>query len=154
MTVTFLKTLQSVVTGARQLEEFSNVLVGAAVEDTLLCVARDYGHEYAALLKRYRDEVVSRHASGSLAEKATCQGTSKTGKPCGKRAVLHGYCQAHAAQVAEEEARRRRVEAYKASVPQREAEGALVELWLGEKHVSGDAYMVPPLTPRSALAML
>lgn len=136
MADTFLKTLQSVVTGARQLEEFSRVLVSVAVEDALLCVARDYGHDYTSLVKRYKDEVVRRHASGSLSEKVVCRGTTKGGKACGKRAVLHGYCQQHAAQMAEEEAKRRKVEAYRASVPGRDAEaGALIQL------ISGCAYV-------------
>lgn len=145
MADTFLKTLQSVVTGARQLEEFSNVLVSAAVEDTLLCVARDYGHDYSVLLRRYKDEVVRRHSAGTLTEKTQCRGTTKGGKPCGRRAQLQGYCQMHAAQMAEEEAKRRKVEAYKASVPQREPDGALVELWLGERHVSSEIFSVPVL---------
>lgn len=146
MADTFLKTLQSVVTGARQLEEFSNVLVSAAVEDALLCVARDYGHDYTLLLRRYKDEVVRRHAAGSLKEKTQCRGTTAKGaKPCLRRAQLHGYCMPHALQLAEEEAKRRKVEAYKASVPRREPEGALVELWLGTKHVSGERYCVPTL---------
>lgn len=143
MADTFSRTLQSVVSGARQLEEFSHVLVQTAVEDALLCVARDYGHEYSALLARYRDLVVRRHASGSLTEKTQCRGVTKGGKPCGRRAQLQGYCQTHAAQMAEEEAKRRRVEAYRASVPRREPEGALVELWLGRKHVSGETFRVP-----------
>jgi len=141
MADTFLKTLQSVVTGARQLEEFCGVLVSAAVEDALLCVARDYGHDYAVLLKRYKQDVVRRHAAGTIGEKTQCRGTTKGGKPCGRRAQLHGYCHPHAVQMAEEETKRRRVEAYKASVPQRETEGALVELWLGS-HVPGDKYRV------------
>lgn len=136
MADTFLKTLQSVVTGARQLEEFSRVLVSVAVEDALLCVARDYGHDYTSLVKRYKDTVVRRHASG-ISEKVVCRGTTKGGKACGKRAVLHGFCQQHAAQMAEEEAKRRKVEAYRASVTTgRDAEaGAVIEL------ISGSAYV-------------
>ena len=116
MSDTFIKTLHSVVAGARQVEEFASVLVGAAVEDALLCVARDYGHDYAALLKRYKVEVVSRHASGSLSEKTTCRGTTKGNKKCGKRAQIQGFCLQHASQMAEEATERRKLTAYRASV--------------------------------------
>lgn len=129
MTDTFLKTLTSVLTGARQLEEFAGVLVSCAVEDTLLCVARDYGHDYSGLVQRYRDQVVQRHTSGSLTEKTQCRGTTKGGKPCNKRAQLHGYCQHHAAQMAEEEAKRRKVEAYRATAAvHRDTVGTALEL--------------------------
>jgi len=154
MSDTFLKTLQSVVTGARQLEEFSGVLVTSAVEDALLCVARDYGHDYSALLKRYKDEVVRRHASGALTEKTQCRGTTKGGKQCTRRAQLHGYCQNHAAQMVKEEADRRKVEAYRASVPQRDPEGLLVELLLGQKHVPGDRFAVRSVDHALACSLL
>lgn len=154
MADTFLKTLQSVVSGARQVEEFSNVLVSSAVEDTLLCVARDYGHDYSALLKKYKEEVVRRHASGSLTEKTQCRGTTKGGKQCTRKALLHGYCQHHAAQMAKEEADRRKVEAYRASVPHREPEGALVELFLGQKYVTGDRFVVRALEQDAACKLL
>lgn len=131
MTDTFLKTLQTVVVGSRQLEEFAGVLVSSAVEDALLCVARDYGLDYAALLRRYREEVVRRHASGALGQKTQCRGTTKGGKQCGKRAQLHGYCAQHAAQMAAEEAERRKVEAYRASARRRDADAAPLELLLG-----------------------
>ena len=115
MTDTFLKTLQSVVSGARQLDEFAGVLVGAAVEDALLCVARDYGHDYALLLKKYKRDVVRRHASSTVTEKTLCRGTTKTNAKCTKRAQIDGYCLAHAKQMAQEEASRRNATAYKAS---------------------------------------
>lgn len=153
MTDTFLKTLQSVVAGSRQLEEFAGVLVSLAVEDALLCVARDYGHDYALLLKKYRDEVVRRHASGTLGQKTQCRGTTKGGKQCGKRAQLHGYCAQHAAQMAEEEAERRKVEAYRASV-QRDGGGAPLVEMLGERVVDADAFSVCDLDYDTAFSLL
>lgn len=154
MSDTFLKTLHSVVAGARQLEEFSHVLVTSAVEDALLCVARDYGHDYSLLLKRYKEEVVRRHASGSLTEKTQCLGTTKGGKQCTRRALLHGYCQNHAAQMAKEAADRRKVEAYRASMPRREPEGALVEMLLGAEHVPGERFKVVAMPHGTALTLL
>ncbi len=115
MTDTFLKTLQSVVAGARQLDEFAGVLVGTAVEDALLCVARDYGHDYALLLKKYKKDVVRRHASSTVTDKTLCRGTTKTNAKCTKRAQIQGYCLAHAKQLANDETERRNAAAYKAS---------------------------------------
>lgn len=115
MSDTFLKTLQSVVAGARQLDEFAGVLVGAAVEDALLCVARDFGHDYALLLKKYKRDVVRRHASSTVSEKTLCRGTTKSNSKCTKRAQVDGYCLAHAKMLAQEQTERRNASAYKAS---------------------------------------
>lgn len=152
---TFLRTLQSVVAGARAVEELAGVLVSAAVEDSLLCVARDFGHDYSALLRRYKAEVVGRHVTGTLGERGVkCRGSTRTGKPCSKAAQLQGFCHAHAQQMAQEAAKRRKVEAYKASVPRRDEEGALVELWLGGRPVPADAYAVAVITASGATALL
>lgn len=113
---TLLKTLHSIITGVRATEDFCQVVVTSAVEDVLLCVARDYGHDYATLLKKYKNDVVRRHVSGTTSDVAACAGVTKTGKKCGKRAVLHGYCQRHAVEAAEEAAKRRKVQAYQATV--------------------------------------
>lgn len=142
MSDTFLKTLRSVITGARQAEEFCHVLVSSAVEDSLLCVARDFGHDFGILLKRYKDDVVRRHASGLSVETATCKGTTKNGKPCAKRAVLHGYCQKHGAEAAEEETKRRKVQAYTSRVPSRAADRRVVELLCGHPLVPSDKFIV------------
>jgi hypothetical protein len=159
MTDTFLKTLQSVVSGARQLEDFAGTLVGVAVEDTLLCVARDYGHPYATLVKKYKDDVVTRHLPGTASAAATaacCRGTTKGGRACSKRAVLLGYCQTHAAQMAEEESKRRKVEAYRASVAKGTVNREVVaaELFLGRKHRHGDRYRVAPVAACDLVTLL
>lgn len=144
MTDTFSKTLHSVITGVRTLEDFAGVLVGCAVEDALLCVARDYGHDYSALLKKYKAAVVRRHSSGSLSDKTQCRGMTQGGKKCNKRAQLHGYCQSHAAQMAEEAAQKRKVEAYRASASTQKTKESehmrLVEMLSGEKCLSAACY--------------
>lgn len=131
---TFTKTLHSVLTGVRGLEDFSRVLVTCAVEDTLLCVARDYGHDYGVLLKKYAEAVVRRHASCSLLQKTTCGGTTKNGKACGKRAVLHGYCQQHAVEAAQRQAKLREREAIADAVNDpRTAQAAELDILCGGK---------------------
>lgn len=124
MTDTFQRTLHSVVVGVRQLEEFAGVLVGDAVEDALLCVARDYGHDYALLLRKYRKDVVGRHASGAVTERTRCRGTTKGNKQCGKRAQIQGYCSTHAAEHAAESAKKRQVAAYTSDVRARHTAGS------------------------------
>lgn len=141
----FHSVLHSVVIGIRQLDQFSNVLVTSATEDALLCVARDYGHDYAALLRKYRDDVVRRHASGTLSDLNACQGTTKSGKRCGKRALMHGYCSTHAAEHLAEQHAKRNVQAYQARVKRpADPDVALMELFLGRNHVPGDRFVIRP----------
>lgn len=144
MTDTFQKTLTSVLTGVRQLDEMAGVLVGAAVEDALLCVARDYGHDYGLLLKRYKTPVVRRHASSSVSEKTLCRGTTKHNKKCGKRAQIQGYCMLHASQMAAEEAERRKLVAYRTRV--RGASHTTTESAL--EHIIGKGLGVGPVSSK------
>ena len=143
----FTKTLHSVVIGVRQLDQFAHVMVASATEDALLCVARDYGLEYAALLRKYRDDVVRRHASGTLSDLSTCRGTTKGGKQCAKRAMLHGYCCQHAWEHEAAERDRREVRAYQALAHAKrpaDADVALLELFVGRNHVPGDRFVIRP----------
>lgn len=145
MSDTFLKTLQSVLTGARQAEEFCHVVVTSATEDALLCVARDFGHDYGLLLKRYRDEVVARHASGSRVEGLQCRGTTRTGKPCPKRALHQGYCQLHARDMVKEQNKQRRVGAYAAAIPTASKYAPELRLLCGQhaaQHASRAAFVI------------
>lgn len=140
-----MKTLHSVVIGVRRVDQFATVVVASATEDVLLCVARDYGLEYAALLRKYRDDVVRRHASGTLSDLNMCQGTTKGGKRCGKRALMHGYCPVHADEHEAEERSKRDVRAYQAQAKQPvDADVALLELFVGRNHVPGDRFVIRP----------
>lgn len=111
----FLRTLTAVVQGTRSLEEFSSVLVSAAIEDTLLCVARDYGHEYSAMIEAYRDAITQRHANAGMTT-GVCLGRNANGKACGRKAVCRGYCKIHVTQGEEEDLKRRKTAAYKNAV--------------------------------------
>ncbi|AAC96800.2 hypothetical protein PBCV1_A432R [Paramecium bursaria Chlorella virus 1] len=107
----FLKTLSNVVNGAKAIEEFTGTIVGSAIEDVLLCVARDYGLNYTKLLEQYKDDILDKHAllgSG----KAKCKGLTSTNKPCGRRAVCKGYCRGHADQCSKNETNDRKAIAY------------------------------------------
>lgn len=137
-----MKTLHSVISGVRGLEDFAHVLVSAAVEDALLCVARDYGHDFSVLLRKYKDDVTRRHACGTTAEKAACAGTTKGGKKCNRKAILHGYCQQHAVQAAEEAAKRRKVEAYAAKPVAKDVTKRGVELFCGHSVCESSSYAV------------
>lgn len=145
---TFTKTLHTVLAGTRSLEEFAHVLVTSAVEDALLCVSRDYGYEYAVLLRKYRDDVVGRHTSRTLSEKTQCLGRTKGGKPCGKRAVLHGYCQQHAVEATRLEGGARMREAISDEIADPEVARALDLdiLCGGHRPKPATAYCVPAFT--------
>jgi len=108
----FSKTLESIVSGTRNLEEFAAALLSAAIDDVLLCVSRDYGHDFTTLVETYRDRVVARHSSSS-ASVAVCAGTSASGKPCTKRAFVNGFCKTHATQKETEDLKRRKTMAYR-----------------------------------------
>ena len=104
---TFTRTLTAVVSGSRQLEEFASAIVSAAVEDAMLCVARDYGHNYSALIDRYRDALVIRHATSGIG-KSTCAAPLRGGTTrCTRRAVCRGYCSLHSKLGVENEAKSR-----------------------------------------------
>lgn len=142
----FTKTLQSVLSGTRGLEELAGVLVSSAVEDALLCVARDYGLDYGVLLKKYRGEVVGRHVSGCLGAKVLCSGTTKGGKPCGRRAVLHGCCQQHAVEAAQKAGKLRKREAIADAVENpRAAQLADVAMLCGGSVPPGSASFSVPM---------
>ena len=114
-----LRALSSVVQGISQIEDFAASLVGSAVEYVLLCVARDYGHDYAVMVAAYKESMLEKYASvgGSAVTgtgtAGTCKGKTVSGKACGKRAVGNGYCKAHASQYDDEESKRRKTLAYK-----------------------------------------
>ena len=95
--MSFSKTLEDVVNGAKKLEDFTNIIVSSAVEDVLLRVSRDYGLDFTKLVTDYKDDVLDKHALlGSGGTK--CKGFTATNKPCGRKAVCRGYCRGHVEQ--------------------------------------------------------
>jgi len=122
----FLKTLSNVVNGAKALEDFTGTIVGSAIEDVLLCVARDYGLNYTKLLDQYKDDILDKHALLG-AGKAKCKGLTGANKPCGRRAVCKGYCRGHADQCVKNETNDRKAAAY-ATVKKKDADPVLKTL--------------------------
>ncbi len=104
MADTFVRTLTSVINGTHQLENFASIIVGAAVEDALLCVARDYGHNYTTMVDRYRDALVDRHAMAGSGN-SMCLAQTAGGSRCTRRAVCKGYCRMHASQAENDESK-------------------------------------------------
>lgn len=95
--MSFSKTLEDVVNGAKKLEDFTIIIVSSAVEDVLLRVSRDYGLDFTKLVTDYKDDVLDKHALlGSGGTK--CKGFTTTNKPCGRKAVCKGYCRGHSDQ--------------------------------------------------------
>jgi hypothetical protein len=109
---TLLKGLNAVVTGTLQTQEFMRYVVQGAVEDVLLRVATEHGLNYTQLVETHRDSVVQNHTGVVDVQGGMCQGKNARNKPCSKPAVINGYCMLHAPQMCEDEADKRRVEAY------------------------------------------
>jgi hypothetical protein len=111
MDSSFLTTLSKVVNGAKAIEEFTSTIVGAAIEDVLLRVARDHGLDYSKLVDEYKDDVLDKHAllgTGNV----KCKGFTDKKQPCGRRAVCRGYCRGHSSQGAERETKDRKGVSY------------------------------------------
>jgi len=109
--MSFSKTLEDVVNGAKKLEEFTNIIVTSAIEDVLLRVSRDYGLNFTKLVDDYKDDVLDNCTlvgSGN----AKCKGFTTTKKPCGRRAVCNGYCRGHSDQGIEKHAKQRQAVSY------------------------------------------
>jgi hypothetical protein len=113
-----LKSLNAVLTNAVHVQDFCKVVVGAAVEDAIFRIARDHGLNYKALVDKYKADIVAEHASaaGAAGAGVTCKGITRAHRPCSKRAVINGFCTSHADQWAEDESKRRCVEAYRNDV--------------------------------------
>lgn len=114
MDSTFLSTLSQVVNGAKVLEEFTSVIVGGAIEDVLLRVARDHGLDYSKLVRDYKDDVLDKHALLATGN-VRCKGFTEKNKPCGRRAACKGYCRAHSSQGVERETKDRKGVSYVSS---------------------------------------
>jgi hypothetical protein len=111
MDSSFLTTLSKVVNGAKAVEEFTSTIVGAAIEDVLLRVAKDHGLDYSKLVEEYKDDVLDKHAllgTGNV----KCKGLTDKKQPCGRRAVCRGYCRGHSSQGADRETKDRKGVSY------------------------------------------
>lgn len=131
---TLTKAIRSVVSGYCSAEQIASVLVRSTIEDTLLCVARDYGHEYGALLAKYVDVVASRQVSGRVLEKAKCLGKTISLEPCGNMGDIQGYCKLHAKQLVAAESQKRKVEAYRSTISKGAEDGVAVAARLLRGH--------------------
>lgn len=148
---TFLRVLTSVVSGERQLEEFAIAMVGAAVEDALLCVSRDYGHDYTAMVARYKDVMVDRHATVGVGN-STCRARKPTGARCDKRALCRGYCRTHQDARENEESRRKVIRVHKTAhvAPKDTVESALRSMGVHVQPAS--AWLIPRTDTTDLLA--
>ena len=112
-------------------------------------------HDYAALLKRYRDDVVSRHASGTVTEKTQCRGTTARGnKRCCNRAQIQGYCLIHAAQMASAASAQRKVKVYQGERAEPASLEAVLGRVLGDGPVSSAPYVFYAPSRAMALSLL
>lgn len=111
----FLRAITDVLAGARHARELAEVLVTEAVQATLARVTADFPLDFGSLVARYQDEVV-RRCCALFQTEDTCRATTKTGKPCARRAVVDGACAQHLESWRAAHETHRRREAYAASV--------------------------------------
>lgn len=122
---TLLRTLESVISGAEAAQDVCRIVVSSAIEDVLLRVSQQHGLSYSALVAEHRDAVVGAHCSlhAGMVAREKCRGKTRDNKPCRHYAQINGYCKVHADQGVAEDAKRRRVEAYRATIAAPSAAG-------------------------------
>lgn len=93
----FVRALEGVLIGTKSAHQVAEVLVRAAVAETMSLACSDYPLDYATLVKKYEDVVVERCCRACIADGfAQCEAKTKsTGVQCCKRAVLGGFCTQH-----------------------------------------------------------
>lgn len=116
----FTRAFLDLLSGARSAHDMARALAGEAVRTTLARVAADYPLDYTRLLQRYEQDVVA-ECCGTFqkppdAPNTMCTATTKTGRPCGRRAAVNGVCTAHLDTWREQQEASRRQGAYVTAV--------------------------------------
>ena len=116
----FEKSVKNVVTATITVQDLAKTLVTGAVADVIARIADDYGLDETEVREKFLADVVDMHAgiAGCSAQKKCCFVARRSKKPCSKFAVMGDYCHWHKEEGLERQEKRRRVEAYKASVSQ------------------------------------
>lgn len=112
----FLRTVVHAVSSVVAAQDVCRVVVEAALDEVLLNVAKEHNLNYTELVRTHKATVVnSCFAQGDT----HCKGKTKTGDACHRKSLVHGYCAIHRDQGTVHEEKRRRIEAYDASIKHR-----------------------------------
>ena len=113
----FARALLLFLSGSTQIQTFCRPVVEAAVSEVLLRVSLEYGLDYDAVVRAHAHVVVDETLVVRVGDSTVmCRGTTGRGEPCTTRAAVGDYCMRHLGQLREEEAKRRRVDAYSTRV--------------------------------------
>ena len=112
----FLRTMVQAVSAVVAAQDLCRVVVEAALDDVLLNVAKEHNLNYTELVRKHKSAVVDTCFAQSDTQ---CKGKTRTGDPCNRKSLVHGYCAIHREQGTVHEEKRRRIEAYDASIKHR-----------------------------------
>lgn len=105
-----MRAMWEIVCGTRHAQHLAESLASEAVARTLQRVCAQHPLDYGTLLAAHQAAVVRECCASFVPEEfAQCQGTTKKGKRCTRRAVVGGVCEKHVKAWREQcEAQRRR----------------------------------------------
>lgn len=119
-TTPFARAMLDVMTGTASVESLSNTLVIGAVRECIERVSSEYGLDVREVSDRFEEEIVKRHSSMSVSQSVgnvlLCTAITRSGKPCCRQRKVGTFCLVHSRGAKGEETKRRRIEAYAASL--------------------------------------
>ena len=97
MDPSFVIALSEAVNAVRRLEDCAEIIVSTVVDDLLLRVSTEYHLDFTTLVKKYKADMLERHAVFAT-ERQRCKGVTAAKKQCTRMAVSGGYCRSHVQQ--------------------------------------------------------
>ena len=93
----FAKKFLHVVNGSATIADFTRGLVSGAVNELLDSLCEEYDLDIDEVREKYEKTIVAKYASfdGKSTGPSFCQGTTTTGKPCGRSATHGKFCKTH-----------------------------------------------------------
>lgn len=121
-----MQCLMDVLRGTAQLESIQSELVTGAVRETIQKIAAKYDLDPRQLSEEFEQDIIDRYSavtammnesdSRRAREVVLCAGTTKAGQPCPHSATCGKFCKKHIRHAQQDETKRRKVEAYAASM--------------------------------------
>ena len=115
----FQRAVAELLSGVKHAHEVAEMLVVEAVQETLARICREYPLDYTQLVDKYQADVVAQccrlcetRQPATAANTHSCGATTKSGKPCSRRAIFGGYCGNHMEEFKAHQALQRRTHAY------------------------------------------
>lgn len=90
----FEKAVMQLIKNVHHIEDFSERIVHAAVDETLQRIADTYGIDLQTLRTLFFDDIVKKYSKATTDEPA-CKAITYRGKRCTNTAISDGLCQMH-----------------------------------------------------------